>query len=341
MDLDELVLRASRLASRTADALRCSAAVEANEAPGSTGPRAWDPSVLGEVSLSPCLLHPYPGEAFTAASSGTKVRGRDVWTDAPETTMSRPPEHAAAVAPGLEALSGGAGHFLAHGGACSRSASANTCTAAPSSSLAYWRGSSVLAHADYAATAEALVFGSAAAPLRALFCSRTVGSQQRLVRGSLAVVRDGPDAYGVPSDVICRMVGAAELWSAASETDAMPSALAAAAVALCDLAARAVATHRQPDQPGASAEELLPCIGYSMAMAVATDAAPCLVASLRLATAHLPRCGVSSREGYCITTLEVAMSAVQRQGSRPPTPPAGLGGGGLSPLVGASLVCGH
>jgi hypothetical protein len=165
------------------------------------------------------------------------------------------------------------------------------------------------------------VFGAAAAPLRALFLSRTVGSQQRLVRGSLAVVRDGPDAYGVPSSVICHMVGAAELWSAASEPDAMPSALAAAAVALCDLAARAVAAHGQVGHAGASAEELLPCIGYSMAMAVASDAAPGLVASLRMATAYLPRCGVSSREGYCITTMEVAVCAVQRQGSRPPTPP--------------------
>ena len=53
-------------------------------------------------------------------------------------------------------------------------------------------------------------------------------------------MRDGPDAAGVPKDSMEHMGGAPELWAAACDGDAMPSAVVAALVALCDLASRAI-----------------------------------------------------------------------------------------------------
>eukprot|EP00967_Tisochrysis_lutea_P037536 scaffold45119_cov31-Tisochrysis_lutea.AAC.1 len=174
---------------------------------------------------------------------------------------------------------------------------------------------------DFVALAEILVFGSAGGALRSLLRSRLIGAQQRLVRGSLAIVRDGPEAYGVSANVIGEMSGASELWGTACDGNAMPSAIVAAFVRLCDITVRAVADCRQRSAAQASAEELVPCICYSMATAVASDSAPDLVISLRLASAHLQQCGYNSREAYCITTIGVALSAIQSHGSRPATPP--------------------
>jgi len=155
--------------------------------------------------------------------------------------------------------------------------------------------------------AEEFVFGAAGTPLHAACVARLAGAQQRLVRGALAAVRDGGDAFGVPRGALENMGGVAELWAAASEPTALPSERAAALAALCGVATRAV---RLTIGREASAEELLPCIAHSMATAIAAGDAPELLASLRLTALHVSSAAEPNEE-YCVTTVQVAARAVE------------------------------